>query len=223
MNKITFISGLFRNIRNGITTPSPSIFEEIKNSIHYNPQYKDMLTCYADCQENAEVLSSLGLKVHKVLTNSPIEVIRDSRYKMKHLMVLEALKEFDNIVWVDWDTYNIKPIDEDFTNFCFQNKLPKFTWIPGDYWATVNCAVYYCNCQWIPQIIQSFSSIVSEPNDELMWKSVLPNDIRENPAYWMKDLVVNIWDNIDFKDVSDNTYFLHLKNFEMINDWKRKI
>ena len=64
---------------------------------------------------------------------------------------------------------------------------------------------------------RSFNSVVSEPNDELLWKSVLPENICSLNQYWLDDFVINIWEEIDFKDVTENTYFLHLRNFEMLN------
>ena len=69
---------------------------------------------------------------------------------------------------------------------------------------------------------QSFNSVISEPNDELLWKSVLPDNICLLNQFWLDDFVINIWDEIDFKDVTDNTYFLHLKNFEMLNSLDKK-
>ena len=64
---------------------------------------------------------------------------------------------------------------------------------------------------------KSFSAKVSEPNDELLWADVLPKNVRELKDYWLNDLVVNIWDESDFKDVTENTYFLHMKDFSMLN------
>ncbi len=129
--------------------------------------------------------------------------------------MLNAVKEFKDVVWIDWDTYSVKSIDDFFYNKCFDSNVPKFTFIEN-YWAVVNCAVYYLNEDYIPQMERSFQSVVSEPNDELLWKSVLPENICSLPHFWLNDLVINIWDESDFNQVTDNTYFLHLKNFEML-------
>ena len=65
---------------------------------------------------------------------------------------------------------------------------------------------------------KSFSAQVEIPNDELLWKSVLPDDVRNRKEFWLNDYVVNIWTEDDFKDVTENTYFLHLKDFSMLKN-----
>ena len=115
--------------------------------------------------------------------------------------MLKAVKEFKNVLWVDWDTYNKKPMDRHFAEFCFSNECPKFTWIKN-YWAIVNCAVYYLNEKYLDVMETSFLAKVSEPNDELLWASVLPSDVRERECFWLKDFVINIWDESDFADVT---------------------
>ncbi len=64
---------------------------------------------------------------------------------------------------------------------------------------------------------KSFKSVVSEPNDELLWKSVLPENICSLSEYWLDDFVINICDDADFQNITSNTYFLHLKNFNMLS------
>ena len=216
MRRITFISGLFDNIRDGVFSPKSGIEKEIETTLKFNPHYRELLTCYADSEDNAAIMQANNLSVHKIITDAPDSIIRDSRYKMKQWMMYQAVKEFGDVVWIDWDTYNKRLVDHRFVDYCLATNTPKFTFIKGGYWAVVNCAVYYANRSHLQLFEKSFSSKVSEPNDELMWASVLPKDIVGRKEYWFGDMVVNIWDRIDFKDVTDNTYFLHLKDFGLL-------
>lgn len=68
---------------------------------------------------------------------------------------------------------------------------------------------------------KSFSAKVEESNDELLWKSVLPDDVINQKDYWLNDFVVNIWAKEDFKDVTFNTYFMHLKDYGMLDIYNR--
>ena len=216
---LTFVSGLYFYTRNGKSKYPDNIITELEQSLKINPWYKEKLICYADSAKMAEVLVNNGLYVHKVFDNAPIEILIDTAHKMKHWMMLEAVKEFNDVIWVDWDTYAIKPIDEIFIQKCLNTENPKFTFI-NNYWATVNCAVYYLNKKYIKIMEQSFNSVVDEPNDELLWKSVLPKNINSLKQFWLDDFVINIWDEVDFNNVTENTYFLHLKNFEMLTKLK---
>ena len=222
MTNITFISGLFRPIRGGIADYSKlkGIIREISDALELNLWYRSRLVCYADSKEMAEVLLHRGCYVHRIFDDAPEEIVFDTVHKMKHWIVLNALREFKNVVWIDWDTYNLKPIDKQFIRKCLDSDTPKFTWI-DNYWATVNCAVYYVAHNSIELMERSFESKVEEPNDELLWKSVLPVNVREQRDYWFDDYVVNIWDKTDFSNVTDNTYFLHLKDFSMLRHYKR--
>lgn len=216
MKELTLVSGLYRNLCGGEIQSSKKILQEVKDSLCINPHYKTELVCYTDTNENAQYLRNLGCYVHKVFDDAPTEIIFDTKHKMKHWIMYNAVQEFKDILWIDWDTFNIKPIDEKFLDYCFSNQNPKFTWIKN-YWAVVNCAVYYLNESWLPQMQKSFSAQVEEPNDELLWKSVLPDDVRNQKDYWLNDFVVNIWVAEDFKDVTCNTYFMHLKEYSMLD------
>lgn len=222
MNKITCISGLYRNIRGGIEYSSERTKQEIIDSLRINPHYRQQLVCYADCHQNAEFLQNAGCYVHHIFNDAPNEIVFDTKHKMKHWMIYNAVKEFKNVLWIDWDTYNRKPIDKQFIDFCLTNPLPKFTWIKN-YWAIVNCAVYYLNEKSLDIMERSFSAKVSEPNDELLWAHVLPENVREIKDYWLNDLVVNIWDESDFSDVTNNTFFLHVKDFTMIENKRQRL
>jgi len=214
--EITFISGLYFYVRNGKTNYPDKIVQEVDKSLQLNCWYRQKLICYADTKEMAKVLSDKGLHVHKVFDDAPNEIKFNTAHKMKHWIMLNAVKEFNNVVWLDWDTYSLKAIDEIFINKCFSSEHPKFTYIKN-YWATVNCSVYYLNKCYIPLMEKSFKSVVTEPNDELLWKSVLPDNICSLRDYWLDDFVINIWDDKDFENIMENTYFLHLKDFSMLS------
>ena len=215
--EITCVSGLFRNIRGGIEKSGDKILREVQNSLRVNPHYRSQLVCYADCADTADFLKNEGCYVHRVFDDAPADIIFDTKHKMKHWMMYNAVKEFKNVLWIDWDTYNRKLIDETFINHCFSSPNPKFTWIMN-YWAVVNCAVYYLNESSIEIMEKSFLAKVSEPNDELLWAAVLPPDVRERKEYWLDDFVINIWEENDFQYVKPETYFLHLKDFSMLNN-----
>ena len=71
---------------------------------------------------------------------------------------------------------------------------------------------------------KSFSAKVSEPNDELLWADVLPKNVRELKDYWLNDLVVNIWDESDFKDVTENSYNVATqRDFKVVGDKLKKV
>lgn len=216
-NGLVFVSGLYFDNKTGENTPPLKIISELEQSLKLNAWYRDNLICYADSKEMAKVLTSNGLYVHKIFDDAPLYVQEAKKHKMKHWIMLNAVKEFKDVVWIDWDTYNLKPIDDNFVKKCLSSVNPKFTYIQN-YWATVNCAVYYLNIAYEEIMQKSFQIPVPEPNDELLWRNVLPNDILELPDFWLDDFVINIWLDQDFDDITENTYFLHLKNFEMLNN-----
>ncbi|WP_298393691.1 hypothetical protein [Flavobacterium sp.] len=216
---ITLVSGLYFYTRNGKSNYPDNIISELKQSLKINPWYREQLICYADSKEMADVLKTNGLYVHKIFDTAPIEILKDTAHKMKHWIMFEAVKEFNDVIWIDWDTYALKPIDEVFIQKCLKTENPKFTLIQN-YWATVNCAIYYLNKKYAAIMEQSFDAIVAEPNDELLWKSVLPKNIVALEHFWLNDFVINIWDEEDFKNITNNTYFLHLKNFDMLSKLK---
>ena len=139
---------------------------------------------------------------------------------MKHWMCRWALQEFGEFVWVDWDTVLLRELDEAFFAYCRAGRTPKFIRIPN-YWATVNCGVYYACIDWLDAVERSFAAVVSEPNDELLWTSVLPSDVRERAEFWWGERAVNIWDQIDFDLIGSNTYFAHVRYLEWADDLRR--
>lgn len=215
---IPMIAGLYPYTRSGVTSPPRFTLEEIPMSLEVNPSYREELVVLAGDLESATQLENFGLTVHRVFDDAPDAVKRDTAHKMKHWMCLWALREFGEFLWVDWDTVMLRSPDEGFWDACREERTPKFVWI-DDYWATVNCGVYYANGAWADAMERSFEAVVSEPDDELLWASVLPEDVRTRPEFWWGDRVVQIWEERDFGRVSDETYFAHVKRL----DWADRL
>lgn len=137
-------------------------------------------------------------------------------------MVLWAVKTFGEVLWIDWDTINLRPLDQQFWDWCHAYDTPKFVYIPN-YWAVVNCSVYYVSEPWAKAMECSFYSHVSEPNDELLWANVLPKNIQSRPEFWWEDRVLNIWTPEECNTTTDRTYFAHVRYLEFVNLLKRNI
>lgn len=209
------VSGLYFYARDGKSNYPQKIISEIEKSLELNLWYKQNIICYADTKEMAKILRAYGLYVHKVFDDAPNDIKHNAAHKMKHWIMFHAAKEFKHVLWIDWDTYLLKPLDDTFKYKCMASLHPKFTYIPN-YWATVNCSVYYLNDFYLDLMEKSFYADVPVPNDELLWKSVLPENVTKLKEYWLDDMVVNIWHQSDFLYVTKNTYFLHLKDFNLL-------
>lgn len=210
---VPMIAGLYPYTRAGIKHPPTVTLEEIPASLRANPSYLDQLIVLAGDDASAELLAGFGLRVHRVFEDAPAEIHRDTAHKMKHWMCLWALREFGEFLWVDWDTVLLRQPDDAFWADCRRAGTPKFVRI-RDYWATVNCGVYYACETWLPAMERSFDAVVSEPNDELLWASVLPEDICDRAEFWWGDRVLQIWTEEDFTALSRRTYFAHVKHLE---------
>jgi len=215
---IPMIAGLYPYTRGGVTHPPKVTLQEIPASLHVNPSYREDLLVLAGDRTSAEHLASFGLRVHRVFDDAPAAIHRDAAHKMKHWMCLWALREFGEFLWVDWDTVLLRPPDHFFWEDCRRGGTPKFVRIPG-YWATVNCGVYYASHRWLGEMERSFDAEVSEPNDELLWASVLPSDVEDRDEFWWGDRAVQIWTEADFGSVTARTYFAHVKHL----DWAERL
>ncbi len=211
------IAGLYPYARGGTVRPPTVTLSEVPASLAANPAYRDDLTVLAGDRASAAQLEAFGLRVHRVFDDAPSAVRRDAAHKMKHWMCRWALAEYGEFLWVDWDTVLLRRPDEAFWSWCRSHGTPKFIRIPG-YWATVNCGVYYAGGQWAEAIERSFDAVVSEPNDELLWASVLPRDVVERPEYWWGERVVHVWTPADMAPVGAQTYFAHVKHLAWAED-----
>lgn len=68
---------------------------------------------------------------------------------------------------------------------------------------------------------RSFKSIVQEPNDELLWASVLPSNICQRPEFWWGKRAVNIYNKDEFELISPETYFAHVKDLKWADEIRR--
>lgn len=68
---------------------------------------------------------------------------------------------------------------------------------------------------------RSFDAVVSEPNDKLLWASVLPVDVADRPAFWWGERVAQIWIRDDFALVAAGTYFAHVKHLEWADELRK--
>ncbi len=205
------IAGLYPYTRNGVTHPPRVTLAEIPQSLAANPTYREDLLVLAGDQPSAAHLRSFGLRVHRVFDDAPPAIHHDTAHKMKHWMCRWALHELGEFLWVDWDTVMLRRPDAAFWSFARANDTPKFIHIPN-YWATVNCGVYYANATWLPALERSFDAPVPEPNDELLWTSVLPPNVLDRPEFWWHDRVAQVWTPDDFPAITPHTYFAHVKH-----------
>ncbi len=205
------ITGLYPYSRGGAVNSPAVTLSEIPVSLEVNPLYRDNLIILAGDQATALQLQKHDLQVYRIFDDAPESIQVDAAHKMKHWMCCWALEEFGEFLWIDWDTVMIKLPDDRFWKRCREHGTPKFIHIPN-YWATVNCGIYYADSSWAEAMARSFNADVSEPNDELLWASVLPNDINTRSEYWWGEYVVNLWNRADFALVTKETYFAHVKD-----------
>jgi hypothetical protein len=205
------IAGLYRYVRGGRSSPPVKTLEEIPISLAVNPWYRDGLLFLASDMQSAGDLEAFGLRVHRVFDDAPEAGRQDAAHKMKHWMCLWAVREFGEVLWIDWDTVSLRRPDDDFWAWARAHATPKFIHIPG-YWAIVNCGVYFTCAAWATAIESGLSAPVSEPNDELLWASVLPGDVLDRPEFWWGPRVVNVWSPDERMRVSEKTYFAHVRD-----------
>jgi hypothetical protein len=80
--------------------------------------------------------------------------------------------------------------------------------------AGVKRGVYYASATWAAAMDASFEAEVSEPNDELLWASVLPRDVVRQPDFWWGDRVVHVERHEDIQRITPNSWFAHVKHLE---------
>lgn len=211
------IAGLYPYRRGGVTSPPVVTLREIPTCLEVNPWYREDLIVLAGDQESREHLEGFGLQVHRVFDDAPEAVQRDTAHKMKHWMCLWALREYGEFLWVDWDTVCLRRPDDEFWSWARSSGTPRFIRIP-DYWATVNCGVYFGAGGWAEAMERSFGATVEHPNDELLWRSVLPGDVLDRPEFWWGDRVVHVQSRRDFELVTRESYFVHIKELGWAED-----
>lgn len=211
------IAGLYPYTRGGVISPPRFTLAEIPASLAANPSYREDLLVLAGDATSARQLEAFGLHVHRTFDDAPPAVHADAAHKMKHWMCLWALREYGEFLWVDWDTVMLRRPDDLFWAWCREGETPKFIHIQG-YWAGVNCGIYYACRSWAQRMAESFEAVVSEPNDELLWASILPPDLDSRPEFWWGRRVVQVWRREDFAQVGSDTYFAHVKQIDWASD-----
>lgn len=207
------IAGLYPYARGGVSRPPTVTLAEIPASLAANASYRDDLVVLAGDATSAEQLRAFGLEPARVFDDAPADVRRDTAHRMKHWMCRWALATYGEFLWVDWDTVLLRPLDDGFWDWARAHGTPKFIQIPN-YWATVNCGVYYASAAWSDAMDASFSAEVSEPNDELYWRAVLPADVLDREEFWWGPRAVNVWTEAEFARVTADTYFAHTRTLE---------
>ena len=205
------IAGLYPYRRAGVTRPPVVTLKEIPQCLDVNPWYREELLVLAGDGESRRRLEGFGLKVERVFDDAPESVQRDAAHKMKHWMCLWALREFGEFLWVDWDTVCVRRPDSSFWEWTRAAGTPRFIRIP-DYWATVNCGVYYAPGSWTTDMAASFGAVVEEPNDELLWRSVLPADVVHRSEFWWGPKVVHVQTEAEISLVTAEALFVHTKD-----------
>ncbi len=203
------IAGLFPYLRGGVHQEPDRTLREIPLSLRANPAYRERLVVLAGDAASAQALEGFGLHVRRVFADAPAAVRRDSAHKMKHWMCLWALREFGEFLWIDWDTVWLRDPDESYWEVLRANGTPRFIRIP-DYWATVNCGIYYAPASWSGAMERALDAEVAEPNDELLWRSVLPADVLSRDEFWWGDSVVHVQKERHTGLVTPRTFAVHV-------------
>lgn len=212
------ITGLYRNTEGAVPTRPERILTEISKSLQINRWYAQEILFLAGDEESAQDLISFGLHPYRTFSDAPSSIHSHAVHHMKHWMCYWALQEFGEVLWVDWDTINLRPLDEAFWAYCRAFDTPKFVYSPN-YRPIVNCSVYYIPASWSERMRQSFEMTAAPPNDELLWaailpSAILPSDVRERPEFWWHDRVYNVWFPEELEQITNNTYFIHVRELD---------
>ena len=215
---LPMIAGLYPYTRGGTAHAPVITLAEIPASLRVNPMYRERLVVLAGDRASADQLAGFGLRVHRVFDDAPAWVHQDAAHLMKHWMCRWAIQELGECLWVDWDTVCLRAPDEALATRVRSSASPRFIRIP-DYWATVNCGVYYVPERWADAMERSFEAEVTEPNDELLWREVLPSDVVDRPDFWWSTEAVHVELPAEIALVGPTTYFAHVKRL----DWAAEI
>ncbi|MEZ4468942.1 MAG: hypothetical protein R3F43_32050 [bacterium] len=94
-------------------------------------------------------------------------------------------------MWVDWDTVLVRPPDEAFLGGLPARQHPEVhphSRLLGD--GELRCLLRFA--PMAPRDGAESDAQVSEPNDELLWASVLPSDVQDREEFWWGDRAVQI-------------------------------
>ncbi len=210
------VMGLYKYVRDGKFHEEryKKVVNEMYNFFKYNRiENLNEFSFLAGDSESAEKLENLGLRVEKAFDEVPQKIKKNKAHLMKHYMVIWAIEKYKEVLWVDWDVLILKWPDKVFWDWCRSYGTPKFIYIPN-YWAKVNCGVYYTNTKWSKIMKRILRVWNGEPNDELLWAAILPEDIKDRNEYWFGDMAINIWDKEDIFQINKSIYFAHVRTFD---------
>jgi len=218
IKKHTIVMGLYEYIRNGKYHREryEKVVNEMSKFIEINEVDRSNIIFLAGDTKSAENMELQDLKVTKVFDDAPNQVLRNKAHIMKFYMTLWAVNEYGSVLWIDWDNIILKWPDKRFWNWCEKYNTLKFTYIP-DYWTTVNCGVCFINFNWRNKMERWENLSIKEPNDELIWKEILPGDVTRRHEFWFGDMALNIWYPEDVNFITNNTYFAHVRTFDYYN------
>jgi hypothetical protein len=204
--------GYYQYVRNGVTYSPQKILEEIDACLRINPWYRDEVVFLAGDKPASRVLESRGLEVVRTFEDAP-QIIRDrSAHWMKHWMLLWAVREYTEALWLDWDTVAVSKPEGEFWTFARAWETPKFILIPRYKHALVNCGVVYVPHQWAGAMAQSFDAGIDSHNDEHLWQTVLPANILERPEFWWGERVRHVSGPHRVPELTGELAFAHTKD-----------
>lgn len=211
--------GMYKYKRNGIEYMPYKTMQEVVQWIIFNKSFIDNheILLYAGDIFSYTYLRSKGFENIMLCDNAPKVVIENSAHYMKFWFIYKALQKYDEIIWLDWDTYIIRHPDLKFFEWERSGDKPKFVYIRG-YKPVVNTSVLYVN-QKNRKLLEKavkLMEITWPPNDELLWKKILPKNITSMKDYWWFDLVLNIWEMSDLEKITRNTYILHIRSYDLL-------
>ncbi len=209
------VMGYYPYTRNGITHAPRTILEEIGASLRVNPWYRQRALILAGDRAAATVLARYGLTVARIFDDAPRPVRDNAAHWMKHWMMLWAVREFGEALWLDWDTVAVVPPADSFWAAARLHETPKFVLIRGYQHAVVNCGVYYAPIAWADRMAQSFNLGVESPNDEHLWEAVLPRDVLNRPEYWWGDMVRYVSGMHRIAELPPQLVFAHVKDLAL--------
>ena len=209
------IMGLYEYIRYGLFNKAryQKTIEEIKSFLGINRNIdREGIVFLAGDNQSSTVLENFGLTMDRVFEDAPDYIKHNKGHLMKLYMILWAVKKYKEVLWVDWDNIVLKWPDESFWKLCRSHNTPKFIYI-ANYWATVNCGVCYINSSWANKLKNWESFEIEDPNDELVWRPILPKNVEKRNEFWFGSRAVNIWSPSDVNLIKKDTYFAHIKTF----------
>jgi hypothetical protein len=109
-----FVRGVWGNFSGGdINSPRPAkMLKDVLSESKENVKYPIDFITYVMGKDNETYLKDLGFKTKLICNNSTIWDMKTELYRHKLEIINEASKDYDEIVYLDWDCKLIKPYDD---------------------------------------------------------------------------------------------------------------